>query len=339
MKLAIISSTIHDESGFLAFDELARGSPFEEVAFFIAGDVKTPSFDTSRFSCSVEFLDVPAQARFRCSEPMGWNKIMRRNIALLRAIEWRPNYILTIDDDNLPGRDYFDTWHRILTTPVRMIAEPAMESPPWFNYLRTSAAPIEIFPRGYPVKFRKTAPPNVVNTPAPILPSSIGLYQGISLGVCDVDAITHIVCPSIVSSISQKNYCVRDLWSPYNTQNTIFAPILFPLAFVWPFCGRFDDIYASFVWQRLLFNNRLYAHVGEPVNRQQRGDRDLLKDLANETEGYFNAHLVWEAINRIEEQEPIEFLEALIASEEPIIQRQQAFMKAFREDLQRVWEG
>jgi hypothetical protein len=336
MKLAVISTTIHNEEGFLPFDRLASNSPFRDIAFFITGDRKTPPFDTSRFACRAEFLNVRAQGRFACSESIGWNKIMRRNIALLRAMEWKPDYILTIDDDNVPPPEYFEAWYRVLRTPANAIMENPDNSGRWFNYLRTTSAPIEIFPRGFPICFRGAFQGSLVLPPTPIQPSQIGLFQGISLGNCDVDAITHIVCPCTVESIREKNYCVRDLWSPYNTQNTILSPGLFPLGFVWPFCGRYDDIFSSFAWQQLLFNNGHYVHVGDAVNRQERGDRDLLRDLSNEAEGYLNAHLVWQAIRRIEATDPIGFLEALLACDQVIIQRQHGFMRSFLQDLKRI---
>ncbi|HUU88883.1 MAG TPA: hypothetical protein VMX17_14185, partial [Candidatus Glassbacteria bacterium] len=155
MKLAIVSTTIHGEKGYLAFDRLAATSPFSEVCFVISGDLNSKPFDSSQFKCDVEYLDAKAQEVYQCSESIGWRKIMRRNIALLRAIEKKPDYILIIDDDNIPDEDYFEVWHKTVTTPVEQICEShGFGTAPWHNYLRTSDAPIEIYPRGYPLSFR-----------------------------------------------------------------------------------------------------------------------------------------------------------------------------------------
>jgi hypothetical protein len=82
---------------------------------------------------------------------------------------------------------------------------------------------------------------------------------------------------------------------------------------LWPHAGRFDDIFASFVWQKLLFNNGRYVHIGDPVNRQDRGIRDTLHlDFQEEVEGYFYGHRVWEVINAISEKDPIVFLRKLM---------------------------
>lgn len=337
MKLAIVSTTIHGEKGYLAFDRLAAKSPFSDVCFVISGDLNSKPFNSSQFKCKVEYLDVLVQERYQCSESIGWRTIERRNTALLAAIEKEPDYILIIDDDNIPDEDYFEVWHKVLTTPVGQVCvSHGSGTAPWHNYLRTSDAPFEIYPRGYPIPFRCNDDTRIEKVLEPIPNSQIGIYQGISLGDPDIDAITRIVYPGKIHSIVEKNYCLQNVWSPYNTQNTMFTKKLFPLAFVWPCCGRYDDIYSSFSWQKLLFNNDMYAYVGDAVNHQDRGDRNLLKDMHNEMKGYFHSHYVWEAINQITAKDPIDFIHALINSDQEITGCQKQFMRAFLHDLERV---
>ncbi len=315
MKLAIISTTIRGEKGYLPYDQLANKSKFSKVEFVITGDKKSPKFDVSKFRCDIEYLDVEAQDKYVCSEPIGWNKFARRNVALLRALERKPDLILTIDDDNIPSADYFDLWHKVLTRPATKVAQPIqgkeIEHEHWHNYLKTSDAELEHYPRGCPIPFRYKDSTAVVDASRPIPAEEIGVFQGISLGDPDIDAQTRIVYPKPLplNSVKEKNYCLKDIWSPYNTQNTVFAKKVFPLAFTWPQAGRFEDIYASFVWQKFLFNNDLYAHVGDAINRQERGKRNDLRDLSLEVEGYLRSHEVWAEINRITEKDPVIFIE------------------------------
>ncbi|MGD2095809.1 MAG: hypothetical protein PVH77_12450, partial [Phycisphaerales bacterium] len=191
MKLAIVSTTIHNEKGYLPFDKLAKKSSFSDVIFVISGDKKTPSFDTGSFQCEVEYLSVKDQEKYKCSKPMGWNKIMRRNTALLRALELKPDFMLIIDDDNIPQDDYFDLWYKTITNPVdKIVISKNNESDPcWHNYLKTSDADIEIYPRGFPIEFRGKYSTEIVSTPVSIPNEKVGLYQGISLGDPDIDAI------------------------------------------------------------------------------------------------------------------------------------------------------
>lgn len=345
MYLAIISTTINGEGGYLRYDRLAQKSKFSKINFFIAGDLKSAPFDKSAFSCEVRYLSPKEQERFYCSEAIGWNKIMRRTIALLVALETNPDYILSIDDDNIPPKDYFEKWHKVLTRPVRKIAIPQKKQKEysWHNYLKTSNAPIEIYPRGFPIPFRGEKTTHLHSLPIrkAVNPRKIGLFQAISLGDPDISAKTRIVYPKRLplTKIKEKNYCLRDVWSPYNTQNTLFAKKLFPLIATWPHCGRFDDIYASFVWQKFLFNNGMYVHVGDPLHRQDRGVRDILIDFKNEVEGYLQSHYVWEEINKIQEKDPLKFIEKLITSRHQIIRRQNKFFKLYLKDLKRIYKN
>lgn len=340
MKLAIISTTIYDKKGYLPYDRLAKKSKFDHVKFFIAGDKKSPPFDTSKFLCDIEYIPAKAQGRYASSEAIGWNKPARRNIALLRAMETDPDFILTIDDDNIPSKDYFDQWYRVITTPAQkhVIGTKKIEHTHWHNYLKATDSEIELYTRGFPIPFRYKNSTKVVRTEKPIPPEQIGVFQGISLGDPDIDAKTRIVYPkrTPLSKVYEKNYVLKNIWSPYNSQNTMFAKKLFPLAFMWSTAGRSEDIYASYVWQKFLFNNNMYAHIGDAVNFQDRGKRNDLRDMALEVETYLKSHEVWEGIDKIKEKDPLLFINALIHSDHEIIAREKIFMHAFHNDLERI---
>lgn len=340
MKLAIISTTIYGEKGYLIYDRLASKSKFDKVSFFIAGDKKSPPFDSSKFKNEVEYLAPKAQGRYASSEAMGWNKSARRNIALLRAIETDPDFILTIDDDNIPSDDYFDKWYQVITNPAKkqVVGIKKIEHSHWHNYLAATDSEIELYTRGFPIPFRYKNSTKVTKLKKAVSPEQIGVFQGISLGDPDIDAQTRIVYPkpTPLTKVYEKNYVLQNIWSPYNSQNTMFAKKLFPLAIMWTTAGRSEDIYASYVWQRFLFNNNMYAHVGDAVNFQNRGKRNDLRDLALEAETYLKSHEVWEEINKIKEKDPLDFIKALVNSEYSIIAREKAFLHAFYHDLERI---
>jgi hypothetical protein len=341
MKLAIISTTIHGEKGYLPYDaHLIKHSKFKDVRFFIAGDKKSPPFNVSDFECPVDYITPEMQEVYACSELIGWGKPARRNIALLRAIESKPDFILTIDDDNIPDEDYFDLWYKVVTSPVNKIVVPIkeIEHEHWHNYLKATDAEFEMHPRGFPIPFRHKYSTEVKKSEKDIHAHEIGIFQGVSLGDPDIDAKTRIVYPkpTPLNIIHEKNYVLRHIWSPYNSQNTMFAKKLFPLAFMWPGGGRSEDIYASYVWQRFLFNNDMYAHVGDPVNRQVRGKRDDIRDLALEVESYIHGHHLWTEINKIKEKDALLFIEELTRIPHAIAERERDFMNAFLKDLKRI---
>jgi hypothetical protein len=341
MKLAIVSTTINGERGYLPFDAIAAKAAGFEVTFVIAGDKGAKPFDTSKFQCAVEYMEPAAQERFAISAVIPWRDPRRRPLAWLRAIELAPDYILSVDDDNIPNADYFEQWHAVLTSPVASEVEriPAVSGPPWHNYLRTSDGPLPVYPRGYPLPYRGVAATRIVPAPQAIRPEQIGVYQGISFGDPDMDALTRIAYekPVKISKVSESNFCLRDVWSPYNMQSTVFSKKLFPLPILWPNSGRYDDIYASYAWQQLLFNNGMYAYVGEPFNVQDRGQRDIFKgDFKLEVDGYRDSHEVWAEITTIKEQQGIPFLEALSNLKHPAIQKEKAFFDAYLSDIGKI---
>ncbi len=136
--------------------------------------------------------------------------------------------------------------------------------------------------------------------------------------------------------VHEKNYALQHVWSPYNSQNTMFAKKLFPLAFMWSTAGRSEDIYASYVWQQFLFNNNMYVHVGDAVNFQDRGVRNDLRDMNLEIETYLKSHEIWEEISKIKEKDPLDFIKALIHSDNEVIAREKAFMHAIHSDFERI---
>jgi len=342
MKLAVISTTINGEKGYLPFDKLAVKSKFSEVIFIVAGDTSSRPFSTSKFKCRMEYLLPKDQERFVVSKLIGWKSQRRRNIAFLRALELNPDFILTIDDDNVPSPDYFDKWYEVITKKATKVVEPIKKIEPayWHNYLKTANGPVEMYARGFPMPFLWQNATAVKKAKKLIDPKQIGIFQGISLGDPDIDGRTRLVYPKHLplKSIREKNYCLKNIWSPYNTQNTLLARVLFPAAFMWPLAKRMDDIFASFMWQKIVFNNGMYAHVGDAVNKQDRGVRNVFKnDFLEEVEGHIHGHEVWAAVNKINEKDPIKFIEKLMKSENDIIKRHRPYFAAHLRDIRLIY--
>lgn len=67
---------------------------------------------------------------------------------------------------------------------------------------------------------------------------------------------------------------------------------------MWPGVGRYDDICASLVCQRIMRDRNLFVHFGQPFVYQQRNAHDWLKDLEQEMWGMRNILKIAEAIGR-----------------------------------------
>ena len=63
----------------------------------------------------------------------------------------------------------------------------------------------------------------------------------------------------------------------FNSQNTAVIRELAPAFFMVPQWGRYDDIFASLMVQRLMRERGLVTHFGQPFVWQQRNAHDLLK--------------------------------------------------------------
>lgn len=282
-KTALITTTINVPTVL----ELYRACD-PDVHFFITGDRKTPDAAVVDFlenipSHSYYGADWQSKLGYACSDLIGFNTIGRRNIALLEAVKSGAEIIVTIDDDNIPiSRTYFSD------------IEYAMEFP--FSGLRTDPNQqwfdpgTLLFPhakhRGFPhLGFVESWFDPVVN-------AKVGVVAGLCLGDPDIDATTRLEMSPIVhqaNTIGSVGVVVHPKTNTvFNSQNTAFLRELAPAMFFMPGVGRYDDIYASLICQRVMRERDLHVHFGKPFVWQQRNDHSLITDLRAEIDGMEN---------------------------------------------------
>ena len=286
MKLALVTTTIHVPQALALYRKLDA-----DVAFFVAGDLKTPpeavAFCEALPNCYYFGPHERQRAYWKCSELVGWNTIRRRAIAVLEALKWRADVIVSWDDDNLPiDNQYFefvyrlwhpeaDEWHGLEAIPMHG----------WFDPGTLLVPPIKH--RGFPIA-----------TPSELAfqtttDAMIGLAEGLILGDADMDAVTRISSfPTAHSIVEMARAGIvtnpNTTWTVCNTQNTAYLAALAPAMFCMPDCGRFDDIYASLITQRVMAERGLHVHFGQPFVWQQRNKHNLLTDLREEIDGMEN---------------------------------------------------
>jgi hypothetical protein len=216
---------------------------------------------------------------------------MRRNMALLRAIEMSDNdddIIITIDDDNYPlDMDYFlDIEFTLVGTTSGMMVSPAAPRGRvgWFN-IGDFFTP-KFYHRGFPYSQRKNPMEyNLTYASA----SKIGIAAGLWLGDPDIDAMERIIHAPIIqhepSLLSDGVTIHPSILTPTNSQNTAFPAKLAPLMAVWPWVGRYDDIWASYLAQRIMHEHDYLVHFGAPFCYQSRNSHNLFKNLKDEMFG------------------------------------------------------
>lgn len=289
MKTALITTTINVPTVLALYRKLGP-----DVAFFVAADEKTPleayEFCATIPNCEIYSPDRQRDLGYACSELLGWNCVERRNIALLEAVKWGADVVVTIDDDNVPTNpDYF--WQ---ATGVDKKALTWTRLP--FNGIKASS-PTGWFDPGallVPQTKHRGFPISIESEPVfePVIDAKVGVAQGLCLGDPDIDAVTRIATAPIIHSVSELGRAgiVVDpsCWTVFNTQNTAFIRELAPAMFQMPGVGRYSDIYASLITQRVMRERGLHVHFGQPFIWQQRNQHDLIRDLRQEIDGMAN---------------------------------------------------
>ena len=290
MKIALITTTIHIPSVLALY---RRHDPSASVRFFVAIDEKTPTA-AFPFLENLGNVQIVGKTEFKCDAVIGWNSIQRRNLALLEALRWGADIIVSVDDDNLClDPNYFCQFTRLLTQEV------AYHVP--FSGLKTDLDPASWFDvgtllmppathRGFPVGGPEW--PDIPDRFTHVIDAKIGVAAGICLGDPDTSAVERIAKHPNVHGVSEvlKAGIVVDpqTHTVWNSQNTAIIRELAPAWSMWCGVGRYDDIFASLMVQRVMRERGYHVHFGRPLVYQQRNQHDLTRDLAGELWGMQN---------------------------------------------------
>jgi hypothetical protein len=282
MKTALITTTISVPTVLQLYRELDPS-----VRFFVALDTRTPGA-ASEFCTALgnTHVCVTGTSDWACSDLIGWNTIARRNIALLEALKWGAEIIISVDDDNIPiNRQYFFYMEHALSNDFSGLKARRPFSGSWFN--PAALAFPKVVQRGFPQHIFSSRAP----TFQPVTNVKIGVAQGMILGDPDTSAIDRISQHPEVHQVSELLRAgivtnPREEWyAPLNSQNIAFVRALAPAFLMLPSYGRYDDIYAGLVAQRVMREHGYFVHYGQPFAWQQRNSHDLLKDLRAEQWG------------------------------------------------------
>lgn len=252
--------------------------------FFIAGDLQAPHGDMLDFVeklGNVSYLSPAQQGCWKSSEPVSWNSDSRRNFAVLAALEWGADLIISTDDDMIPvSSNYFNAFRRIFAGV--------------FNGLKIGSPGSWVDTGGFtlPSARARGFPPDGVadNCVDFVVDATIGAAQGIILGVPDTDAMTAMTnAPKIFGTddILQAGFVVDlSAYTVFNSQITAFRRELAPcFAQFYKWLGRNTDIIASLLMRRVMKERNLFTFFGPPVGYHARRQRPLFDDLKAELWG------------------------------------------------------
>jgi hypothetical protein len=295
MKTTIVTTTVRVPTFLTAYHENAKYFG-HEVDFVVAGDLKSDNLKTQEFCDTIpncEFLS-PAKQRFYIKdsplETLPWNSPGRRNVALLWAYNHGADVIITLDDDNLATAADAVGEHTASIGNIFPRGMARSKQKGWFNVcgMLQERHNVEFYHRGYPPAQRWND--DFINLVySGVTGQHAVVNAGLWTGDPDTDAITRLERPLISDGFRSKDLTKVVLapgtWSPFNCQNTALAREIIPAYFLNPMIGRHDDIFASFIINRLAEHFGHVISFGTPLAFHDRSPHDLWKDLEAEQRG------------------------------------------------------
>lgn len=285
----IVTTTIQPPT-----DATIEFSKKEDWHMIIVGDLKTPHDEyrqlEKRTNGRVKYLSPEEQDKnFKdLSESIGWNCIQRRSIGLLQAYSDGYEVIATVDDDNIPYRNWGENVHvgEIIDVDT-YISENSI-----FDPLSVTNAK-NLWHRGYPYQLvnSKNNVKYLGKTERQVL-----IQADLWDGDPDVDAIERMLWNPLVKLNITEPFCSTQI-SPFNSQNTFLHRSIIPWYFILPHVGRMDDIWPSYIVQRMFRDVLIY---GPATVYQKRNEQDLTKNLENEVFGYRNTPILFEELDKSE---------------------------------------
>ncbi len=281
MKQGLVITSISEPNEVLK--KYAHDCNEKGIDFYLIGDTKSPK-DFYLPGCEYWSIERQQHLPFTLNKMLPIKNYARKNLGYLLAMQAGCELIYETDDDNYPIDAFYH--HKKLSHDVFVLKNQG-----WVNiYKYFSNA--NIWPRGYPLRYIKspTVPLNLLSKEHVICP----IQQGLADDNPDVDAIYRLVNPLPIKFDGKEEVALSAYsWCPFNTQNTTFFKVAFPLMYLPSTCNfRQTDIWRSFIAQRIFWENNWSILFTPPTVFQDRNEHDLLVDFSDEIEGYLhNEHL------------------------------------------------
>jgi hypothetical protein len=269
MRKIIVTTTINPPTeAILKFDAM------EDWELVVIGDLKTPKDYTLKRGRYYTPADQEAYDK-DLSDAIGWNCIQRRNFGLVIAYEMGADIVAMIDDDNIPlegwgenlivGSDAEVNWYET-DLPVFDPIGATNHGHLWHR-----GYPLQLLPqRDYSRRGRKTV--------------HVDVQADFWNGDPDIDAICRMEHKPDCNFDRSLFPLAANKLAPFNSQNTFVTRAVLADYFLFPFCGRMDDIWAAYYVQA----KGRQVVFGAPSVFQLRNEHDLVRDMRAEYLGYEN---------------------------------------------------
>jgi hypothetical protein len=264
----------------------------------IVGDLKTPHEAYEQLSKkypNVTYLDPKTQeSKYKkLSDTIGWNSIQRRNIGFIEAYKRGADIVATVDDDNIPKKDWGKNVFVGQTLNVTTYASKSKVFDPLSVTKKN-----DLWHRGYPIQLLTTR--HEISKIGSV-PRKVLIQADLWDGDPDIDAITRMMFRPLVTFDEIKKPYASSNIAPFNSQNTFLAREVIPYYAVLPHVGRMDDIWGSYIAQLYFPKSVIYCPASV---YQDRNPQNLIKNMEDEIFGYKNTFSLLRDLKNFEKYLP-----------------------------------
>lgn len=267
--------------------------------FYVIGDAATPNGFRME-GCDYYDLELQRATGFAFAVKCGERNYARKNIGYLLAKRHGAEIIVETDDDNLPNERFWVPRRR--KRMVRLVKQLG-----WANAY-SFFTDMKIWPRGFPLECVQQASPAYASLPTVEVDAPI--QQGLANENPDVDAIYRLTGTLPITFFANRSVGFEyGVWTPFNSQNTMWWSEAFPLMYLPVNCSiRMTDIWRGFVAQRIAWENEWRLLFDSPTVSQDRNHHDLLRDFELEIPGYIRNGAIGERLASLKLRRGSEFL-------------------------------
>ena len=346
-KISIVLTTINIPILLKKYLDNFKKFEYENISIVIIGDKKSPK-ETLNFVnklkkttfYKINYLNFEQQNQFvsknfpSLKNVMYANSIQRRNLGYLIAAKEGAEKIVSIDDDNFilnEDEDYLK-FHNEIGSKITL--NTYKSNTKWFNICKfaNTKNDTKFYHRGYPLSKRS------FDEKINVFKKNIKISVNVGMWTEDPDVDTFA---RIQSFLKVKNYTLpkngfslhKSTYSPFNSQNTSFITKLLPCFFLIPvgkvnnyfydYNFRYDDIWQSYIAQKIMKACDLYVRYGHPIVKQKRNTHNYVTDFNRESLPLFLTEIF------------IDILEEIKLSSNNIIDCYDEFLNKFFEELKK----
>jgi len=295
-KFLIITSIFEPSEAVKKFSNLLK-----DWKIVIVADTKTPKRWNLK-SNNIIFLSLEEQKKlpFKIVKHLPFNNYARKNIGYLYAISKGADIIAETDDDNIP----YNFWEKELIKQLSCNKFDILctKKNDFFINIYGLFTRKKVWPRGFPIQYvNKSLRPFLKKEEE----AKIAVYQFLADLDPDVDAIYRLTVGKEIIFNKKNGFVLnKGLFSPFNSQNTVFIKIFFPLLYLPVNVSiRATDIYRSYIVQRIVWEFNYLIFFGKATVYQKRNIHNYLRDFELEIPVYLNVEKIARILSNLKFKE------------------------------------